>query len=377
MKLVFIINIMSAAGAQRQLANLMNYLSTRGWSITLLTFDDGSVPSFYKLDSSIQYIPLSIMRRQKGLFRSLVMPLLRPWILREAIRKIKPDVIIPISDLTSILTLVSTFGLNIPVIVSEMVHPKFHVMGRFWGGLRELIYRCADFVVVQTEEGRSFFSPEIKRRSKVIPSPVLIPNDFNAKASAIFNTTTKTLIAMGRLSEQKGFDLLLNAFSRVAPDFPEWRLNIWGEGDQQAKLESMREELGLIEKVNFPGVTSDSYGEMKKSDLFVLSSRFEGFPNVLCEAMACGLPVISFDCPSGPGSIIRDKFDGILVPPEDVTALAVSLKELMRDGELRKSLASKAVEIGERFSVNNVARMWEELFYILIKSNPGISQNSI
>jgi GalNAc-alpha-(1->4)-GalNAc-alpha-(1->3)-diNAcBac-PP-undecaprenol alpha-1,4-N-acetyl-D-galactosaminyltransferase len=368
--LVFIINIMSAAGAQRRLSILVNFLSANGWSVTLLTFDDGSSPSFYKLDSSIRQIPLAIMRKQKSFFRSLTMPLLRPWILRRAIRRIKPDVIIPFGDLTGILTLVSIYGLNFSVMVSEAVHPKYHVMGRFWGGVREWVYRCAHFVVVQTEEGLSFFSPEIKRRSRVIPSPVLIPNDTNSDDSAKSMTTPKTLMAMGRLNEQKGFDLLLNAFARVSPNFPEWMLNIWGEGDQRGKLEFMRDELGLAGKVNFPGITSDSYGEMKKSDLFVLSSRFEGFPNVLCEAMACGMPVVSFECPSGPGSIIRHRYDGILVPPENVRALADSMEELMKDEELRKSLASKAVEIVERFSVNKVARMWEELFNIITNSKP-------
>ena len=108
---------------------------------------------------------------------------------------------------------------------------------------------------------------------------------------------------------------------------------------------------------------------MKESDLFVLSSQFEGFPNVLCEAMACGLPVVSFNCPSGPGTIIRDGYDGILVPPGDVEELAVTLVKVMNNTDLRESLSKNAGEIIHRFSVDKVVRMWEELFFEYSKND--------
>jgi GalNAc-alpha-(1->4)-GalNAc-alpha-(1->3)-diNAcBac-PP-undecaprenol alpha-1,4-N-acetyl-D-galactosaminyltransferase len=372
-RLTFVIYKMSEGGAQRHLSNLVNFLSKRGWSITVLTFDDGSSPSFYKLHLSVQRIPLSIMRQQKGFLRSLLIPFLRPWILRTAILKNKPDIVIPFIDLTNILTLISTIGLEIPVLVAEMTHPKYHKMGKLWGCVRAWIYRRASCVVVQTEIGLSFFSPEIQCRSKIIPNPVIapviVPENCSLDSHSKSLKDAKTLIAMGRLSTEKGFDLLLKAFVKVVSSCPDWKLIVWGEGDQRKKLEDLSEELGLKEKVSFPGITHKPYEKMKESDLFVLSSQFEGFPNVLCEAMACGLPVVSFNCPSGPGTIIRDGYDGILVPPGDVEELAVTLVKVMNNTDLRESLSKNAGEIIHRFSVDKVVRMWEELFFEYSKND--------
>jgi|TARA_B100000809_G_scaffold88269_1_gene86652 glycosyltransferase involved in cell wall biosynthesis len=225
-RLTFIIYKMSEGGAQRQLSILVNFLSDQGWSITVLIFDDGSSPSFYKLRLSVQLIPLSIMRHQKGFLRSLTIPFLRPWILRKAILKNKPDVVIPFLDLTNILTVLSTIGLAIPVIAAERTHPKYHQMGKLWGGLRNWAYRRASCVVVQTEISLSFFSPEIQRRSRVIPNPVIALENCNIDSPTTTFKDTKTLIAIGRLSKEKGFDLLLMAFVKVVNSCPDWKLVI-------------------------------------------------------------------------------------------------------------------------------------------------------
>jgi glycosyltransferase involved in cell wall biosynthesis len=169
----------------------------------------------------------------------------------------------------------------------------------------------------------------------------------------------KTIVAMGRMRHQKGFDLLLKAFASCSN--PEWRLVIFGEGQERKGFELLIRELGLEGKVFMPGVVKDSMSLLKQADLFVMSSRFEGFPNALLEAMACGLPVISFDCPSGPGEIIRNGVDGLLVAPEDVNAMADAMKRLMADGEERKRLGTRAIEVLDRFGIEKVMKKWEEL----------------
>ncbi|HEX9910944.1 MAG TPA: glycosyltransferase, partial [Desulfatiglandales bacterium] len=171
----------------------------------------------------------------------------------------------------------------------------------------------------------------------------------------------RTIACLGRLGHEKGFDLLLESFALCCDGNPDWRLVIYGEGSERKHLEQMAHELKIEDKVLLPGQIQNPRQVLEEVDLFVLPSRFEGFPNALLEAMSYGLPVISFDCPSGPREIIRNNKDGILVAPGDVRLLASAMKRLMNDSNERKRLGESARRVRERFSMENIMKMWEEV----------------
>jgi glycosyltransferase involved in cell wall biosynthesis len=191
-----------------------------------------------------------------------------------------------------------------------------------------------------------------------MPNPIAVEPPDKASAPP---RPRRTLIALGRFGPEKGFDLLIDAFSRIAERHPWWDLWIWGDGPLRTELERQRDRLGLADRVFLPGRTSTPHEELRKADLFAMSSRREGFPMALGEAMACGLPAVSSDCPSGPRQIIRPDVDGLLVPPEDAQALASALSAVMGDDALRARLASRAPEVLERFGLEQIMARWEAL----------------
>jgi len=169
------------------------------------------------------------------------------------------------------------------------------------------------------------------------------------------------ILAVGRLDKQKGHDLLIRAFARADAKQKGWRLVILGEGPERSNLWRLTEDLGIHDAVSMPGVVKEPAEWMYKADLFVLPSRYEGFPNALLEAMACGCAVIAADCPSGPAEIIRHGVNGLLVPRENITALSTAMDRLMQDSNTRQRLSDQALKVKETFSQGEIMNRWNAL----------------
>jgi len=361
MKLTFVISSMDAGGAERVLSILANHWAEKGWNITILTFTDA--PSFFDLHPSIKYVPLSLNVRARFAIQRFMYNFKRLWVLRRAIIKSDAQVVISFLADINVHTLVSTIGLGLPVIVSERSEPGKHLHGGIWDKLGRWTYPLADKVVSVTESADRYFDWLPKDKRRVISNPVISrsTNDEELELPKGIDPEKKWLVAMGRLTYVKGYDLLLTAFQEIAMKYDDWQLIILGEGSLRLELENQRRTLHLEDQVILPGCLKNPFPLLYKSQLFVLSSRYEGFVNSLGEAMACGLPAVSFDCPGGPREIIRHEIDGILVPAENVPALAMALDRLMGNEKERKRLAVKAPEVVERFSKKKIIGMWEEV----------------
>ena len=350
---------------------MANHWVGKDWTITLLTYDDGSESPCYELHPSVIHRPLGLVRQSKNLMEAIANNLKHLFALRRAIKESAPQVVISFLDVVNIRTILASFGLGFPVIVSEHTDPVRNSISVVWRILRRWSYPYATCVVALTPDAIGYFTADIRRKGCVIPNPVSLPPDSNRTG---IDKRGKSIMGMGRLTHVKGFDQLLQAFSLIALRHPEWSLAIWGEGHLRVELENLRDELGLRGRVSFPGWTGDPFREMQQVGLFVLSSRYEGFSMVLCEAMACGLPVVSFDCPSGPRQIIRNGVDGILVPPNDVRALATVMDRLLQDQSERERLAVRAVEVVTRFDKEKVMGMWEAVLYDALELQQGKAQ---
>jgi glycosyltransferase involved in cell wall biosynthesis len=215
--------------------------------------------------------------------------------------------------------------------------------------------------VLTTHDERDYGALLAGARTRVarIPNP-LAPGD-----AARADPASRTVVAAGRLNSQKGFDLLIDAFATVARAEPEWRLRIYGSGPERDRLQAQIDRLGLGSRATLMGRSAQLGDALAAASVFALSSRFEGFGMVLVEAMSHGLPVVSFDCPHGPHDILAGGRDGILVPPEDVAALATALLELIRDPARRRALGEAALRRSRDFSVATIGPDFEGLLATL------------
>ncbi|HEX3704848.1 MAG TPA: glycosyltransferase family 4 protein [Vicinamibacterales bacterium] len=366
MRLTLVIPSLAAGGAERVLALLANEWAGCGHATTLVTVGS-RVDDRQTLHPAVGRVALDMMRGSATAAQAVGNNWGRVTRLRAEIRRSRPDAVVSFLASTNVLTLAATRAMGIPVIVAERIDPSAEPISRFWAGTRRLFYPRADAVVVQTSDAGRWavrFLPEDKVH--VIPNPVAVLRPTTDEAGAAhppawLEGESLRVFAAGRLTPQKGFDILLRAFARCLVDHPNWSLVIFGEGDERGRLEALAAELGIDAAVILPGHVPNVANLFPHGDLFVLSSRYEGFPNALLDAMACGLPVISTDCPSGPRQIVRHGIDGLLVEPERVVALHAAMDQLMRLPDLRRRLASRAGDVRDRFSVPFVMRQWNAL----------------
>jgi GalNAc-alpha-(1->4)-GalNAc-alpha-(1->3)-diNAcBac-PP-undecaprenol alpha-1,4-N-acetyl-D-galactosaminyltransferase len=350
---VMVTGSLEAGGAERVLADMANYWNSEGWRITFATWAGRTSEDFYALDPGVQRVWLNVDTVSTS-------ALAKPWAyvrrvrkLRSLLANVRPDAVLSFIDMSNVLTLLACMGLRLRVVVSERINGTADPgIPWIWRTLRIATYRLADVVVAQTPDAAGWISRLCGVTATVIPNPLrTLPESDGPREPLI--------LAVGRLTHQKGFDILIRAFSHVQPEFPNWRLVIIGAGAEHSALLSLSGQLKLGACVEIRSPVKDIEVWMSRAGLVVQPSRFEGFPNVVLEAMGMGAAVISADCRSGPAEIIQDRVNGRLVPVDDVAELARVMSELLRQPEERARLGSEAKKVRNAFRQDLVMRQWE------------------
>lgn len=368
MNLALVCASLGCGGAERVLTLLANAWTLQGHSVRLVTLAPAA-SDFHSVHPGVRRVGLDLLRPSPTLLHAYFNNRRRIRALRTELLQGPTDAVISFVDETNVLVLMALKNTEIPVVVSERIDPSRHSIGRVWNFLRSRVYPRASTIVVQTQPASEWLRSRFPATPiRIIPNPIDLSN--RGPEVTPRSATSERMIAVGRLVPQKGLDLLLRAFASAQRQAPHWTLTILGEGEQRPQLEGLIAELDLTGKVQLEGRVSSPDAYLRNSDLFVLPSRYEGFPNALLEAMSFGLPVVSFDCPSGPREIIADGEDGILVPNGDVEHLSKVLTELMHDPDRRRQLGLRAAQSIRRFALPAISAQWIELLIRVTQARP-------
>lgn len=372
LRVLVFIHSLRGGGAERVAADLSAAWAQAGREVLLVT-QEGADKDAYALHPRVRRAVLGTAGSGGG-WRGMPANLRRVRALRQLIAEFRPHVVLGMMTTSSVLAVLAARGMRCKVIATEHAHPPSQSLPSPWRRLRRWAYPRAARVVALTEGTARWLRVHVPgSRVAVIPNAVRWPPATHGPVLPAPDTPGRhILLAVGRLHRDKGFDLLISAFARIARKHPDWDLVLLGEGPEREALQRQAAAAELTHRVSLPGRAGNVADWYACADLYVLSSRFEGFANTLVEAMAAGLPVVAFDCDTGPREIVRAGMDGVLVRPSgNAPVLALELSRLMGDERARRLLARHAVEARKRFSAERMQARWQSLFDDILGAGAG------
>lgn len=357
MKIIFLLASLGSGGAERVVTLLANKMCEDGHDIQIVCLKYNDV--YYSLHDKIKVVAATEHASNR------IMELF--W-LRKYIQKEKPDVVIPFTEGVYCFTILALLGTGIPIIASERLDPAAMSLPR--KVLKRLLLPYADWLVVQTESIKAYFPKRIQKKTSVIYNPVNDEVFENPRmdsrvqssnaASSVQSSKQNRIISVARLYPQKNQKMMIEAFAKIADEFPDWQLVIFGEGPLRSSLELLVKSLQLDGRVLLPGRTEHVIEELRKSKIFCLSSDYEGMSNSMIEAICVGLPIVTTNV-SGVKELVDDNINGFVVECGDVDRMCSALSTLMGNESLMNCFAQNSFERRRLFQMDVVNNKWNSL----------------
>ena len=357
-------------GMERVLLNKVRYLvEEKGWDVTVVTTDQHGRPSFYPFPEGVRMIDLGVnysddngrpfMQKLLGYLRRRQVHKKR---LKALLEEERPDIVdcfYP-GECSFVPSLKDGSKKVMELHQSKLFHHQYNRSGLM--GLADKVRALMDERLVRRFDRFVVLTQEDKEMWGDMPGIRVIPNAANFIADKYSDCSAKRVIAVGRLDYQKSFDRLIQVWEKVHLQMPQWRLDIFGQGEWQEMLQRMIDERGLQEVVKLNAPTKNIGKEYSESSMLVMSSHYEGFPMVMIEAMACGLPAVCFDFKCGPRDIVSEGESGLIVPDGDIEGMAEAMVRLMKADDLRTRMGENAKKVVEKYSEDRVMGLWVNLY---------------
>jgi GalNAc-alpha-(1->4)-GalNAc-alpha-(1->3)-diNAcBac-PP-undecaprenol alpha-1,4-N-acetyl-D-galactosaminyltransferase len=356
LRIVCAIHGLSGGGAEHLMAGLASRLSERH-DVTLLTLANVTTDR-YSVSPAVHRRALDLVSQSDTFVEGLRANWCRLRGLRRAVCEVRPDVVIAFCDQLNIAISLALTGMHTPLIVAEMTDPRFHPLPRVWRWLRPWAYRRATAAVAISEASRATVTKFHGRAARLIPPAVDEPPTeivVDHPATGRFR-----LAALGRLAAEKRFDWLIRAFAELSAEFPDWDLEIAGDGPLRGELEQLIGDLKQASRIRLRGRIPEVWGFLSGATAWAMTSRYEGTPVALLEALRLGLPTLSLKCDSGIGELIRSEENGLLVDAEPASLVA-GLRRLLSSGELRQRLSQAAPATAAQYNWDTFVQRYEEL----------------
>ena len=360
---------LQGGGAERVLIWLANYWVQQAHQVDLITYEGAGATPFYEVDSDITIHRLNLLETKPKILQIFT----RHHRLRQLFKSGNYDIIVAFTDVVNLAVLLATYGLKTPVIISERIDPFSYKLPKIYNYARRWLYPKSSSLVIQTSSVAPFFSWMAPSKIIKIPNPIMPVANQELKKNELEEGEARggsekdqhekcIILHVGRLSLQKGQDVLIQAFALISNDYPQWQLHLYGSGPLAHHLRSLIGRHNLTAQVLLMGMVKNVENVLTQGSIFAFPSRFEGFPNALGEAMSHGLCCIATRC-AGNQDLIIDDDTGLLVEVDDVRGLSHQLKKVMDDQVLRHRLGKRAREMARAYDPTLIAKQWDELLH--------------